>query len=300
MEARMPLPADAKAIFPKVRRVRFRFGETEPIERYTANNNIVFSHLLAMLSFSFPPGEDSFIRAVRRFSDEITDPELKKRIAGFIGQESVHGQEHNRLNERVQAEFGYIDLPARVFKRMERLEERFIDSRPNPSRFRRLLPLAWTAMAEHLTAIIGARILQEPEIQALVEGTEQRHLTNWHALEELEHKAVAFDVYRAVGGPERLRIRVMWAAIVLAIPVLASVTLYSIVKTDPYGRRQPVRLVREAWQVVRGPVFKGSLKEMRLYTREGFHPNDIDTDAICLRWREKLFGEQGELVDHLR
>lgn len=296
----MSHPAETKAIYPKARRIRFRFDDSEPIERYIADDNIVFTHLVTMLSLAFPPGEDSFIRAVRRFSSEITDAELKKRIAGFIGQEAIHGREHNRINERLTTEFGYINTPKHVFKLVERLENRFIDSRPHPSRLRRMIPLAWTALAEHLTAVIGARILTTAEIQALMDNSEQRHLMNWHALEELEHKDVAFDVYRAVGGSERLRIQAMWVAIGTVIPILAGGTLWSIVKTDPYGRRRPLRLLREASAVARGPVFKGALKEMRLYTRPGFHPNDIDTTALCLRWREDLFGEQGQLVDHLQ
>lgn len=59
-----------------------------------------------MLSGGFPPGEEAFIRSVRRFADQITDPVLKERVAGFIGQESMHGQEHRRLNERL-VEIGY-------------------------------------------------------------------------------------------------------------------------------------------------------------------------------------------------
>ena len=97
------LPAEP---YPKVRRIRFPFGDPQPINRHFVEGDIAFSHLIAVLSAAFPPGEESFIRSVRRFSDRVSDPVLKKRVAGFIGQESVHGQEHRRLNEKL-IEIGY-------------------------------------------------------------------------------------------------------------------------------------------------------------------------------------------------
>jgi predicted metal-dependent hydrolase len=288
--------------YPKARRIRFAFDAPEALDdRYAVNGNIVFSHLAATLSLAFPPGEDGFVRSVHRFSEEITDPDLKKRVAGFIGQEVVHGREHGRLNERLVREFGYANTPAVVFGWVERLEDIVIDRRRGtiPKNIRKL-PLAWTALAEHLTAFIGARILTSGEIQTMLKDSEQRHLMNWHALEELEHKSVAFDVYRSVGGSEILRIGTMWIAIISILPVLSTATIWSIFRTDPYARSQPLRLIREAWEVARGPVFRGGLREMVRYTRLGFHPDDIDTSELCEKWRDRLFGDEGELVNHMR
>ncbi|ERG69199.1 hypothetical protein HMPREF9336_04343 [Segniliparus rugosus ATCC BAA-974] len=120
----MPQPTSTR--YPKVRRILFRFGDPEPMRRYFADNNIVYSHFVAGLSFGFPPGEEAFIRAVRRYSDHVVDPVLKKRVAGFIGQEAVHGQQHNSLNEKL-IELGYRDQAAKSLERMRRLEERYLD-----------------------------------------------------------------------------------------------------------------------------------------------------------------------------
>ncbi|MCV7061779.1 metal-dependent hydrolase, partial [Mycolicibacterium vaccae] len=76
------------------------------MKRHFVDGDIVMSHLTALLSAIFPPGEEGFIRSVRRFADHVSDPVLKKRVAGFIGQESVHGKEHRRLNEQLVA-MGY-------------------------------------------------------------------------------------------------------------------------------------------------------------------------------------------------
>src|SRR5437868_7227793 len=67
---------------------------------FAAGGDIVMSHVLAVLSSVFPDGEDYFVRSVEAVADRITDPRLGEDVAGFIGQESMHGREHRVLNER--------------------------------------------------------------------------------------------------------------------------------------------------------------------------------------------------------
>ncbi|ORV08624.1 metal-dependent hydrolase [Mycobacterium celatum] len=279
--------------YPPVRRIRFRFGDPQPMKRHFVEGDIVLSHLTALLSAIFPPGEEGFIRSVRRFADQVTDPVLKKRVAGFIGQESVHGQEHRRLNEQLVAK-GYplvrlfmFDHDSRRHKLLLRYENRL------PG----YLHLAMTAAAEHYTATLAQRMLTD-EMQAIPGDPEVRHLLNWHAIEELEHKSVAFDVYRAVGGPEWIRIGVMAVIYVLTIPVVTGGVALSIM-LDPTGWR-PITVLRQTIGVFRGPLLKGLMADLRKYMRPGFHPDDIDTSELLERWRRELFGTEGALVDHLK
>lgn len=280
--------------YPTVRRMRFRFGEPEPLKRHFVEGDIVFSHLVAVLSGLFPPGEESFIRSVRRFSDEITDPVLKKRVAGFIGQESVHGQEHRKLNGQL-ADMGYplvrflLFAPASVRqKAMVRIENML------PAK----VHLAITAAAEHYTAVLGARVLSNEELQEIPGDPEVWHLLNWHAMEELEHKSVAFDVYRAVGGSERIRTTVMWFMYYLTIPLVTAAVMFSIL-LDPTAWR-PIKVLRQTYGVFRGPLLRGILAEIHEYLRPGFHPDDVPTDELLERWQRELFGADGELADYVR
>ena len=75
------------------------------------------SHVVTNLSAMFPEGEDFFVRSVRNYREQITDPELKKQVAGFIGQEAMHGREHRSFNVRL-GEIGYptreVDRPDQV------------------------------------------------------------------------------------------------------------------------------------------------------------------------------------------
>jgi hypothetical protein len=280
--------------YPKVRRIRFPFGDPQPMDHHFVHGDIAFSHLMAVLSAAFPPGEESFIRSVRRFSDRVSDPVLKKRVAGFIGQESVHGQEHRRLNEKL-IEMGYPFVRLFTFPHDSRRERLLIRIENRASAY---VHLAITAAAEHYTATLAERTLSSDELQALAEEPEVRSLFNWHALEELEHKSVAFDVYRAVGGPEWLRIGVMAIMYSFTIPMVTIGVLLSIA-TDPRGWR-PIKVARQTRGIFRGPLVKGLMADLRVYLRRGFHPDDVDTDQLVERWRQELFGAEGALVGHLK
>lgn len=283
--------ASPAVVYPKTRRIRFRFGDDGNAHKYFVENDIVYSHFVAGLSGGFPPGEEGFIRSVRKFSDQITDPVLKKRVAGFIGQESVHGQEHRRVNEKL-IEMGYPIAWWDSKRQVDRL-----------IRFENMLPprahLAFTAMAEHMTAILAERTLGSEEVQAIPGDPEVWHLLNWHALEELEHKSVAFDVYRAVGGTEAMRIGLMLVAMTVVPPLTLGILAGSLL-SDPVARRQPRRLLREARGLFGGPLFSGIVGDVRKYLRPGFHPDDINTEELLNRWQQELFGSKGILVDHLK
>ncbi|MCU1642701.1 MAG: metal-dependent hydrolase [Nocardia sp.] len=291
----MTIGQDTKSLtpYPKVRRMRFRFGQPEPMAHQFVQDDIPLTHLIAVLSGAFPPGEESFIRSVRKFSGEITDPVLKKRVAGFIGQEAVHGQQHRVLNDQL-IEMGFPIVRVFTFEPGALRERALV-------RIENLVPrhahLAFTALAEHYTATLAARVLGEEAIQTIPGDPEVWNLLNWHAFEELEHKSVAFDVYRATGGSEAMRIGLMAGSYALTIPVVGLGVAVSIL-SDPRSWR-PIKVARQTVRLARGPIVKGLLKEMRPYMRPGFHPDDIDTTELLERWRTELFGAQGELVDRI-
>ena len=65
----------------------------QPLPKHFVADDPMRSHIAAMLSSVFPEGEDFFVRSVRAYRDQITDPELSKQVKGFIGQEAIqlHG-----------------------------------------------------------------------------------------------------------------------------------------------------------------------------------------------------------------
>ncbi|CAN5569051.1 metal-dependent hydrolase [soil metagenome] len=284
-EVATPAPSDRIA----VRRISFAYPEPE-LPRHFMDGDLVMSHIVATLSAVFPEGEDYFVRSVRNYRDQITDPELKRQVGGFIGQEAIHGREHRALNDRFQ-ELGF---PAKAIDRFIGNRLRF-DEKVAPPKFR----LAVTAALEHYTATLAEALLADPEAQALFgDSDEVRSLLMWHAVEESEHKAVAFDVFQAVSGNDRYRARVMNGVTVGFLATTIIWTMISLAK-DP-ASRDLRRLGRSLKGLRSSPwLTKDVRRRIRDYNRPGFHPNDHDATDLLAEWREKLFGEQGTLNDHL-
>src|SRR5207302_9953995 len=88
------------------RRIPFEDSLQDLPRHFADDGDLILSHLAAALSAVFPDGEDFFVRSVRHFRDQVSDPALKRQVAGFIGQEAMHGREHRALNDRLDA-LGY-------------------------------------------------------------------------------------------------------------------------------------------------------------------------------------------------
>jgi predicted metal-dependent hydrolase len=138
------------------------------------------------LSAAFPQGETFFIESVRRYRDSVHEP-LRQQIAAFVQQEAMHTREHVVFNKLLRTA-GY-DLTAMDAETRRRVDE--ARNRPH------LVQLALTVALEHFTAIMAHSLLTERE--PLPGAPEEVvRLWQWHAIEEIEHKAVAYDTYLAV------------------------------------------------------------------------------------------------------
>lgn len=140
------------------------------------------------LSLYFPEGEKFFIESVRHYRNQITDPTLQQAVTAFIGQEAMHGREHRVFNTLMND----AGLPA------NRIEEFTINRLKMANKiFSPSMQLSMTIALEHLTAIMAADMLSKPDVLA-GSHPDYARLWRWHALEETEHKAVAFDVWKTV------------------------------------------------------------------------------------------------------
>jgi len=271
------------------RRISFEESLRDLPRHFAADGDLVLSHVAAGLSAVFPDGEDFFVRTVRHYRDEITDPDLKRQVTGFIGQEAMHGREHRMFNDRL-AELGY------PVKRFERWTKKFL-----ALRWKLLSPksnLAATAALEHFTATLAELVLTRQDVRDLLAHEEVQNLFVWHALEESEHKAVAFDVYKAVGGTERMRIitmKLIRFGFVFGMVFQTALSLLADRKTY-----RGLTLPRSLWKLRGSPFLSRELwHALCEYDRPGFHPDDRDTTALVEEWRERLFGPAGTLNDKL-
>jgi len=257
---------------------------------FAEDGDIVMSHILSVLSSTFPDGEDFFVRSVKAVRDQIDDPKLQRDVDGFVGQEEMHGREHRVLNERL-AELGYPTRGIGTYVRglywvRERIQTQLIN-------------LAFTAALEHYTATLAELLLTNEKAREAVGERGARDILVWHALEESEHKAVAFDVYKAMGGTERMRIVVMWLTHMLFVGETSIMAAISILK-DRYALRHPGELLKSFARLPKSPfVSMRAAKMLAQYHQRGFHPNDRDTKQLIAEWRQALFGDHGELTQLL-
>jgi len=271
------------------RRISFEESLQDLPKHFAVDGDLVLSHIAASLSSVFPDGEDFFVKSVRHFRDQITDPELKRQVAGFIGQEAMHGREHRALNNRLD-ELGYPTKRVEKFTKWG-LELRTKYAPPKAN-------LAATAALEHFTATLAELVLSDETTRKQFGHPAMRDIFLWHALEESEHKAVAFDVYKAVGGTERMRVWTMnFITFGFIIGMAAQVIISLAMDRETYRRgklRKSLRNLRRA------PFMQPKLwRQLRDYNRPNFHPDDSDTNELVELWRKELFGENGSLNDKL-
>jgi hypothetical protein len=273
----------------RTRRIALSYPEGS-LPRHYVSDDLVMSHVVTNLSAMFPEGEDFFVRSVRNYRDRIQDPELKKQVAGFIGQEAMHGREHRTFNARL-SDMGYPTLEIdRSVKWGFALGEKVLP---------KSVQLAITAALEHYTATLAEVLLTDDEARQMIDVDEVRSLFLWHALEESEHKSVAFDVYQQVCGNRRRRVIVMQAVTVGFLLAIVASTIRSLaVDRATY---HPVRLARSLAALRHSPFLRRKvIRHLMSYNGRSFHPEDSDTEAVTAQWRAQLFGAQGTLTARLK
>ena len=253
------------------------FDLPDPLPRHWHGGDAFKSHLFDAMSVLFPDGERFFIDSVRQFRDQITDPTLKEQIRGFIGQEGHHSREHLEYSQRLR-DLGYAIEP---IERRARGSIRYAQKRLSPQR-----QLAATAALEHITAIMADQVLREPECLRGADANMAR-LWRWHALEETEHKAVAFDVYQQVCGNRRLLRRAMRLATLFFV-LDTTRGLVHMLRRD--GLLWNWRVWRDGvqWMWGRNGVFRPLLRTYRDFFHSGFHPWQHDNLELLQRAQEEF------------
>lgn len=237
----------------------------------------------------FPAGERFFIRSVKHYLDRVSE-ERQSEVRAFFGQEGRHAYSHERFFDTMRAQGYDID---RILRRYEHLAFDVIEKVSPP-----LLRLSVTVALEHFTAILAEDALTSAELSHA--EPEIRRLLEWHALEELEHKAVAFDVLAEVAPSYVVRA----AGMIVGAVVLGGFWAYAageLLRQDGSSLRDAAReleelrrLAREAGagDAVAKPIATGVfLRGIREYLRPGFHPNDRDHSELIAKTLARLGAE---------
>ena len=244
-----------------------------PPERHWCGGDAFRTAWFNALSMSFPVGEQFFIDSVRAGVQMLPDGEragFEPAIKGFIGQEATHRRIHSLFNAHLAAQGLVNRWELRARRRIDKLAG--VDVRA---------AIGATAATEHLTAILAEYLLSDA---SALQGADARWITLWlwHASEETEHRSTAFDLYRALGGNEKWRLR-----------LFRLVTWHFI--TD--ALRQTLRNLRHdgslwrwstwasGWRFVcgRGGLLRELAGPWARYGRADFHPSQQD-ESRALAW----------------
>jgi predicted metal-dependent hydrolase len=160
-----------------------RFGRGTRTERWWNGGDPVATALYNALSATFPKGEAFFVESVRKFRDGA-DAKLAAEIKAFTTQEVMHSREHVAFNKRAhEAGYDLKPLEDRVDWRLD-----FVRSKPP------IASLAATMALEHFTAILAHELLRDSRHLDPCDP-ESAAMWRWHAIEEIEHKGVAYDTW---------------------------------------------------------------------------------------------------------
>jgi len=262
-----------------VRKPRLDFSQS--IERFYLGGNPVKTHIFNALNLLFPDGERFFVKSVHDHAKELTDPQLLRDVRAFAGQEGQHAHQHERF---------FVNLAQQGYS-FERLLDRFQRLARWSKKIPRSIRLSITAGAEHYTATMAAGLLESGILDEC--DPTMRDLMTWHALEEIEHKHVAYDVlvacYPKTSYPLRL-IGFIAASVVIAGFTFAGLRMLLIQD----GKRR--RLSRAQFEAARAELSQG--RELRFrkklrgallkYFVPGFHPHQQDDRAVLERFTPQV------------
>lgn len=242
-----------------------RFGLSADLPKYWYDGDPAVTALFNALSMLFPEGERFFVRSVKHYAAKIDNPEVLGPVKAFMGQEGAHSREHAALNALIASQWG---KQAKGFERRAAEGLRWMEKRIPRSR-----RLAITCALEHLTAIFAEAVLSDPRI---LEKAHPRYaeMWKWHAREELEHKAVAFDVYEEAVGSYVERTSVLISETFFFF-FFAHLIAFRLLQLD----KQP--LASSALQIAKFMLLKPGVAPKIVgpwlaYFKPGFHPWDND------------------------
>ncbi|MDM1277576.1 metal-dependent hydrolase [Acinetobacter indicus] len=291
MNAKVNITNRAGASFP-VRRMAFEFDQ---VPEYWMQGSAGLTHFMTALSALFPAGEKFFIDSVRavRYHPAIKDnQELQKEISAFIGQEAMHTQEHVGFNASAQKYGHDVERLDRYTDKVIQGARKVFAGVGKPFGItQEMVDLTATTALEHFTATIATQLLRNSHIQELMSDDTMKTMWLWHAIEENEHKAVAYDVFEGVFGQGTkaylLRTSSLVAAM-LTLFVVQNYFLFRLLKEDKQLNLEAFKAIYTyAYSPSKG-IITGMGREMLAYFRPGFHPNDLDTFSLLDTWKAKL------------
>jgi predicted metal-dependent hydrolase len=251
------------------RKVDFKFSPQ--MSRYWNEGDPVRTHFANAYSVLLPAYERFFIGLISQSRAMLSNPQLKADATAFCRQEGGHAVMHARYNQWLVG-LGYTFAPG-----AEKVQEAILGFMRRFFSMRFLLAI--TAAGELVTTAMARQFLSEPQLGRHPSDPVVYELWKWHALEELEHKSVCFEIYQSLGGGVWMR----RAALVFIVPQIilftAFLQLRFFIKDGLFFQRR--KLKKQSLASDDREEFSSMLwNECLEYFSSDFHPNQVDDSHL--------------------
>ncbi|HEV7450143.1 MAG TPA: metal-dependent hydrolase [Pseudonocardiaceae bacterium] len=172
-------------------------------------NEPLVTHTINVLHLLLPAGETWFVDVFTQAIPLIKDDKLRDEVLGFIGQETLHARSHQGVLDHWKAKS--IDTDPYV-QQVGWMFQKALGDRDLPATRREewlIERLSIIAAIEHITATLGNWALNATALDAADADPTMLDLLRWHGAEEVEHRAVAFDLFTHLDGRYLRRVRAM-------------------------------------------------------------------------------------------
>ncbi|MBW4606953.1 MAG: metal-dependent hydrolase [Hassallia sp. WJT32-NPBG1] len=245
----------------EIRRLNFDFSANT--ERYWFKQSVFKTHLFNSVTIFIPEIEKYLIINVKKRINFIDNPQLKQQAQAFICQEGQHLHQHTKFWNILHASGYKFDTYLRCEQTiLFDILERQISLNLN---------LAIAAGIEHLTTLM-AEFALETDLFAEAEP-ELKQLFEWHALEEIEHKTVLYDVLENATNNYFLRQVGMFIAHILVLFFLNFGLVMLLYQDRKLFDRKVWQELIEFWITKEKFLYKALFNAIN-YLRKDFHPSE--------------------------
>ncbi len=250
-----------------VRKPNFEFPET--ILKHWLDDCAFKTHLCNSFTLLFPTGEKFFVRSIARFTPQIGDEKLKKDAKLFMQQETQHAIEHEKYIQNLRDQGYDIDQTLRL---VEDVITRFVEKSTSAE-----FKLSLTAGFEHLTSLLAEIGLSEKFFEN--SDPVMKKLFEWHAVEEIEHRAVAFDVLKSANPSYANRIAGLMGGYLILSGLVGLVTTHLLWQDGLLLKRKTIKDALDVF-ILKNALLPKAIGIFSRYLHPNFHPLDENLNDL--------------------